>query len=151
MARLCDLAAPFGLVMDLEYMVFSGVKSLGAALALVEAAARPNLGVLVDALHWVRAGDIAHLQRSDRLGYVQLCDGPLRGPGETQALIQEARTRRLAPGEGEFPLRDLLMAMPANCVASIEVPLPPGCEPLAHACHLAHAARVVTAQQMAVS
>ena len=149
LSRLCDLAAPFGLALDLEYMIFSGVKSLGAAIGLVEAAGQPNLFVLVDALHWVRAGDIAAIRSVDRarLGYVQLCDGPLRGPSERQALIHEARTNRLAPGEGEFPLDELLAAMPPNCVASIEVPLPPGRVPLAHARHLALAGRAVVARQ----
>jgi sugar phosphate isomerase/epimerase len=145
---VCDLAAPFGLVLDLEYMIFSGVKSLQAAIALVEAAARPNLRVLVDALHWVRAGDTQAIESVDpgRLGYVQLCDGPLRGPSDSQALIQEARTDRLAPGEGEFPLGKLLAAMPPNCVASVEVPLPPGRDPLEHARHLASAGRAIAAR-----
>lgn len=44
LGRLCDLAAPFGLVMDLEYMIFSCVKSLEIALGLVGAAARPICG-----------------------------------------------------------------------------------------------------------
>jgi sugar phosphate isomerase/epimerase len=146
---LCDLAAPFGLVLDLEYMIFSGVKSLGAAIGLVAAAARPNLRVLVDALHWVRAGDIEAIESVDpgRLGYVQLCDGPLRGPSDSQALIREARTNRLAPGEGEFPLDKLLAAVPPDCVASVEVPLPPGREPLAHARHLASAGRAIAARR----
>ena len=146
--QLCDLAAPFGLTLDLEYMVFSGVKSLASAIALVETAARPNLKVLVDALHWVRAGDIANIRTADRarLGYVQLCDGPLHGPAGRDALVQEARTQRLVPGEGEFPLGDLLNVMPSHCVASLEVPLPPGDEPLAHARRLCRAARAVLAR-----
>jgi sugar phosphate isomerase/epimerase len=153
LARLCDLAAPFGLTLDLEYMIFSGVKSLRAAIALARSAVGPNLRVLVDALHWVRAGDIAELVLTDPawLGYVQLCDGPRRGPVDHDALIQEARTQRLAPGEGEFPLGDLLAAMPHNCVASLEVPLPPGRDPLAHARHLLKSARatIVRHQQAA--
>ena len=148
LGSLCDLAAPFGLVMDLEYMIFSGVKSLSSATLLVQAAARPNLAVLVDALHWVRAGDLGALRTADRarLGYVQLCDGPFRGPTEGNALVQEARTSRLAPGEGEFPLDDLLAGMPPRCVASVEVPLPPGREPLAHARHLCRATRQLCAR-----
>jgi sugar phosphate isomerase/epimerase len=143
LARLCDLAAPFGLTLDLEYMVFSGVKSLRSALDLVAATGRSNLQVLVDALHWMRAGDTAASLRQhiSRLGYVQLCDGPLHGPTERQALIQEARTDRLAPGEGEFPLQELVAAMPLSCVASLEVPLPAGQSPLAHARHLFEAAQ----------
>jgi sugar phosphate isomerase/epimerase len=99
--------------------------------------------VLVDALHWMRAGDAALLKsvHSSRLGYVQLCDGPLRGSADRQALIQEARTNRLALGEGEFPLDDLLAAMPPLCVASVEVPLPAGREMSAHARQLFEAAR----------
>jgi len=146
LSRLCELAAPLGLTVDLEYMVFSGVKSLEAALRIVRAAARPNLRVLVDALHWMRAGDsLAGLRAagSDLLGYVQLCDGPLQGPGTRELLLLEARTRRLSPGAGEFPLADLLRVMPRDCVLSLEVPLPPGCEALAHARQLLQSTRAL--------
>lgn len=151
--RLCDLAVPFSLTLDLEYMIFSGAKSLAAAIALTEVAARTNLKVLVDALHWVRAGDVAAIRTADpaRLGYVQLCDGPLHGPTGRDSLIHEARTQRLAPGEGEFPLGALLDAMPPGCVASLEVPMPLGAEPLAHARHLAQAARAVIARHEKVT
>lgn len=143
--RLCELAAPFGLTMDLEYMVFSGVKSLHAALNLVAAADCSNLRVLVDALHWVRAGDIGAIGPAhwDRLGYVQLCDGPLKGPAGRDALILEARAERMPPGDGEFPLDQLLEATPPHCVASVEVPLPSGQEPFAHAKRLREAARIL--------
>jgi sugar phosphate isomerase/epimerase len=153
LARLCDLAAPFGLTLDLEYMIFSGVKSLRAAIALVQTAARPNLRVLVDALHWVRAGDGAHIKTVDLawLGYLQLCDGRLHGPTDRDGLICEARTQRLAPGDGEFPLGDLLAAMPPNCVASLEVPLPLGRDPLTHARHLLQSARATVARHQQVA
>ena len=146
LARLCELAAPFGLTLDLEYMVFSGVRSLSNARELLAVANQPNLQILVDALHWMRAcDDTASLKTARKqLGYVQLCDGPLQAPIGRNALIQEARTQRLPPGEGEFPLDELLDAMPANCVASLEVPLPPGHDPLAHARRLQHAARTLT-------
>jgi sugar phosphate isomerase/epimerase len=148
LASLCDLAAPFGLTLDLEYMVFSGVRSLQAAHDLVEATGCSNLRVLVDALHWMRAGDAAAQKPADlsRLGYVQLCDGPFHGPAGGQALIQEARTNRLAPGDGEFPLDRLLAALPVQCVASIEVPLPAGWERQAHARHLHDTARALIAR-----
>jgi sugar phosphate isomerase/epimerase len=154
LARLAELAAPFGLTVDLEYMVFSGVKSLRAALAIVEAAAQPNLQVLVDALHWMRAGGtIADIRATPpgRIGYVQLCDGPALGPSGREALIAEARTSRLPPGEGEFPLHALLEAMPTACPVSIEVPLPSGEQPLRHARRMLAAARSVTEKQEAAS
>lgn len=148
LAGLCDLAQPLELVLDLEYMVFSGVRSLKSAIRLVAATGAPNLKVLVDALHWMRAGDTAaDLRAADpaRLGYLQLCDGPLQSPGDRDALIREARTNRLVPGDGDFPLGALLDAMPAACVASFEVPLPPGCEPQSHARNLLEGARRLTA------
>lgn len=145
LGQLCEHAASFGLTLDLEFMVFSGVKSLAAAVGLVAAVDRPDLLVLVDALHWMRArDDLASLRAAAaRLGYVQLCDGPLIAPVGRKALIQEARTSRLVPGEGEFPLEELLHAMPPDCVASLEVPLPAGCDPLFHARRLQDAARTL--------
>jgi sugar phosphate isomerase/epimerase len=144
LAGLCALAQPFGLILDLEYMIFSGVRSLKEALAIVRATGAPNLRVLVDALHWMRAGDtVADLRAADpaQLGTVQLCDGPLAGPKDRDALIREARTDRKVPGEGQFPLTAMLDAMPPDCVISLEVPLPPGREPCAHARHLLEATR----------
>jgi sugar phosphate isomerase/epimerase len=144
LVRLAELAAPFGLMLDLEYMVFSGVKSLSAALAVTRAAAQPNLQVLVDALHWMRARDtVADIRAAPAgsLSYVQLCDGPRQAPMDCDALIQEARTDRRPPGDGEFPLAQLLDAMPQDCVASIEVPMPPGDDPALHARRLRDAAQ----------
>ena len=154
LARLAELAAPFGLTVDLEYMVFSGVKSLAAALAITQAAGKPNLQVLVDALHWMRAGDtVADIAAAPpgRIGYAQLCDGPCQSPAGREALIAEARTHRLPPGEGEFPLRALLEAMPPDCPVSIEVPLPGGEEPLVHARRLLAATQNLLAKQEAAS
>lgn len=149
LARLCELAAPLGLTVDLEYMIFSGVKSLPSALEIVRAARQPNLQVLVDALHWMRAGDgITAIEAAPpgSLGYVQLCDGRLATPAGRDELIREARTNRLPPGEGQFPLDDLLRAMPPNCCASVEVPLPPGKAPQAHADKLFQAAQILVAR-----
>ncbi len=147
--ELAGLAAPFGLTLDLEYMVFSGVKSLNAALAVLTAADAANLRVLVDALHWARAGDTAQSIRAagpHLLDYVQLCDAPAASPVGREALIAEARTSRLPPGEGALALKDLLSAMPADCVASLEVPLPPGDDAGTHARRLLAAARTLAAR-----
>lgn len=145
LAELAHCAIPFGLTLDLEYMVFSGIRSLKAAQAVVAAASGSNLRVLVDALHWARAGDDAAAIRAALpvLDYVQLCDAPAAAPVGREALIKEARTCRLPPGEGALALEDLLAAMPKDCVASLEVPLPPGHDPAAHARRLLAAARTL--------
>lgn len=151
LSRLAELAAPFGLTVDLEYMVFSGIRSLGTALAVTRATSQPNLQILVDALHWMRAGDtIADIRAAPAgsIGYCELCDGPRQAPAGREALITEARARRLPPGQGEFPLRALLDVMPSDCPVSIEVPLPPGADPAYHARRLLAAARGVIERKM---
>ena len=146
LSEFARTAAPFGLTLDLEYMVFSGVKTLNAALAVVKAADAANLKVLVDALHWARAG-AEDIRAADPalLGYVQLCDAPATAPVGRDGLIAEARTHRLPPGEGALTLGALLEAMPQDCTASLEVPPLPGHDPLAHARTLLAAARSVCA------
>lgn len=153
LAGLCELSAPLGLTIDLEYMVFSGVKSLQAAIEVIHTARQPNLQVLVDALHWMRAGDtLAQVTAGlPDLGYVQLCDGPLQAPAGREFLIQEARTSRMPPGEGQFPLVSLLRAMPAQCVISVEVPLPPGRDAQAHAHRLLQATRGIIQENQETS
>jgi hypothetical protein len=44
------------------------------------------------------------------------------GPTDTPALIREARTGRLLPGEGVLPLADLVAALPPDVPLAIEAP-----------------------------
>jgi hypothetical protein len=44
------------------------------------------------------------------------------GPGDAPALIREARTGRLLPGEGVLPLAELVAALPAGAPLAIEAP-----------------------------
>jgi sugar phosphate isomerase/epimerase len=143
--RLCDLAAPYGLALDLEFMIWRPVARLAEAVAIVAAAGRRNGRVLVDALHLARSGGtpaaVAAVDPS-LIGSVQLCDAPLAQPEPTR-IIEEARTGRLAPGEGELPLDALLDALPESTPIAVEVPLArslPGATPLERARHI----RVVT-------
>src|SRR5262249_56347034 len=67
--------------------------------------------------------DVASVDPS-LLRYAQLCDaGPdMPGPTDTPALIREARTGRLLPGEGVLPLKALVEALPASAPLAIEAP-----------------------------
>jgi len=125
MAELCDLAAPFGIAVDLEFMPFRPVQSLAHAVDVVRRAARPNAHVLVDALHVFRSGsslaDLAGLDRA-LLGTFQICDAPAVAPPHDQ-LVVEARTNRLLPGTGGLDLRGLMAALPADIAYGVEVPL----------------------------
>jgi len=88
---------------------------------------RPNASVLIDALHFSRSGGLpVHLAQVDPalLRYAQICDaGPDRpAPTDPPALIREARTGRLMPGDGVLPLRELVAALPAGAPLAIEAP-----------------------------
>lgn len=125
-AALCDLAARFGMGVDLECMAWRKVASLPDALDVVKAAARSNGGALVDALHLSRTGGSPRDVRDVPPGLIrsaQLCDAPAALPTSTEAIIQEARSQRLPPGEGALPLRDLLAALPDGTTLSVEVPM----------------------------
>ena len=56
-AALCELGAPLGLTMDLEPMPWTDVKNLQQAARVVVAAKRSNAGVLIDPIHFDRAGN----------------------------------------------------------------------------------------------
>ncbi|MCF4123782.1 sugar phosphate isomerase/epimerase family protein [Methylobacterium sp. SyP6R] len=125
-AELCDLAAGFGMGVDLECMAWRRVASLPDAVRVVEAAGRPNGGVLVDALHLARTGGSPEDVRAvppHLIRHAQLCDAPAQAPDSTEAIIQEARAGRLPPGEGALPLQALVAALPPTTALSIEVPV----------------------------
>jgi sugar phosphate isomerase/epimerase len=125
-AALCDLAAGFGMGVDLECMAWRKVASLPDAVQVVKTAGRSNGGALVDALHLSRTGGLPSDVRDVPRGLIrsaQLCDAPADRPTSTDAIIQEARSRRLPPGEGGLPLRDLLAALPAGAALSVEIPM----------------------------
>lgn len=124
-AKFCEAAARHGLTADLEFMPWTFVPDLNAAISIVEQVEQPNAGILVDALHFDRSdGTISDLARvpAGRLHYWQLCDGPAERPATTEGLLHAARAERMFPGEGGIDLISLTRAMPAKITISIEVP-----------------------------
>jgi sugar phosphate isomerase/epimerase len=125
--ELCERAAPYRLNVGLEFAVYTGVRTLAHAADVVAKSRQPNAGVLIDALHFSRSGGLpAHVASVDPslLRYVQICDaGPdMPSATDTPALIREARTGRLLPGEGVLPLKELVAALPAGLPLAIEAP-----------------------------
>jgi sugar phosphate isomerase/epimerase len=125
--ELCDRAAPYGLHICLEFAIYTGVRTLAHAAGVVARSKRPNASVLVDALHFSRSGGLpAHIARVEPslFRYAQICDaGPdMPDPGDTPALVREARTGRLLPGEGVLPLAELVAALPDSVPLAIEAP-----------------------------
>jgi sugar phosphate isomerase/epimerase len=124
LGHLCDLALDVGLTVDLEFPWWTETGDLATAAAIVASAARPNAGVLVDALHLFRSGSSpAELPAlpQDWLRFVQLCDAPPHRPASVDEAIRVARAARSLPGYGVLPLADLLDRLPA-VPYSLEVP-----------------------------
>jgi sugar phosphate isomerase/epimerase len=125
--ELCDQAAQYDLQVNLEFAVYTGVRTLAHAADVVARSKRPNASVLIDALHFSRSGGLpAHIAQIDPslFRYAQICDaGPdMPGPTDTPNLVREARTERLLPGEGVLPLKDLVAALPPDLPLAIEAP-----------------------------
>jgi sugar phosphate isomerase/epimerase len=131
--ELCDRAAAYGLQVCLEFAIYTGVRTLAHAAHVVARSKRPNASVLIDALHFSRSGGLpSHVASVDPtlLRYAQICDAfsDMPGPSDTPALIREARTGRLLPGEGALPLEELVAALPEGAPLAIEAP----CRATAH-------------------
>jgi len=122
-AALCVLASEFGLSVNLEFVGFSSVRSLQEAVAVVTGAAQPNAGIVVDSLHLTRSGGspaaLAHIDPV-LIGLAHVCDGPLQA--FENPYLTEAVYERQIPGEGEFPLRSFVAALPPDVMIGVEVP-----------------------------
>lgn len=123
--QIGELAAARGLGLDLECMAWRGINTPYACLDLIAASSAPDAAYLVDALHHSRCGgtpaDIAAMP-SARLVSAQLCDAPATAPGDSSALLAEARGGRLLPGEGGLDLAGIVAALPVGTVISVELP-----------------------------
>ena len=120
-AALCDRASEAGLLVHLEFMPISGVRDFQTALHIVETAARPNAGLMLDVWHFVRSGsDRAAIEaNAARVLAIQLDDCPAE-PEEN--LIAETLNRRLMPGEGDADVVGLIRALDAGgCTAPLGV------------------------------
>ena len=119
---LSDRAAAHGLDVALECMPHTDLPNLASAWRIIEGAARDNGGLRLDAFHLFHAGDtvdaVARLPRA-AIKAVQLNDGP---PAPFVDYEQAMVSQRVACGDGEFPLRELLDALDGiSCPLSIEV------------------------------
>jgi sugar phosphate isomerase/epimerase len=122
LARLCDMAAGFGIIVGLEFNGFSAVRTIDRAAAILAATDRANVALVCDMLHLVRSGggaaDVA--RHRDRIGYLQLSDGPSDIAADLR--WHEAIRERMLPGDGAFPLAATLAAIRPGTVIDIEVP-----------------------------
>jgi sugar phosphate isomerase/epimerase len=136
LARLTADAAEHGIRPTLEPISYQPVSRVADAAAIARAA---GAAVLLDALHIQRGGssmDEVRALEPDLVPCLQLCDGPLAVPAslplpaelplgmtaDGSVLQVEARVQRQVVGDGEFPLAELLAAVPPATPISVEVP-----------------------------
>ncbi|BCQ25318.1 TIM barrel protein [Caballeronia sp. NK8] len=126
LAALCDIAQPYGLSPSLEPMPWTDAKDIVQGARIVTAAGRANTGLIVDPIHFDRAGSSTETLRAlprEWFGYVQFCDASAARPADLDTLLYQARAERMIPGEGGLDLAGILRALPDDLPLSIEVPM----------------------------
>jgi sugar phosphate isomerase/epimerase len=150
LAALVEDARKYGIRPSVEPISYQPLDSVTAAGLLVE---ETGCGIMLDMLHFVRAGGrVTQLEDlpAGAVTVIQLCDGPHGTPAlpvpRSMPLGQdvngsarqiESRSKRLAPGEGVFPLREILAALP-DAPISVEVPDVAAIEAVGTDVHLKH-------------
>ena len=123
-AELCDLAKPFGLTVEFEFVTFAAISTLADAAAIVHSSARENGGICIDTLHFFRSN--TQLTELDALPqsffrFMQLCDAPMEPPTSVDGLIFAARADRKFVGEGALDLASVIRRLPPMPY-SLEIP-----------------------------
>ena len=123
-AQYAQMAATRGMLAALEYMPMMWPIDIHEAAAFVADSGAANARVLIDAMHFYRGGsqaaDLARVEPA-LIGYVQICDVPM--PATNPDYGMEARDNRLAPGDGDLPLAELLAALPRDVTIGLELPM----------------------------
>ena len=126
LATLCRHAEASGMRVALEFGIFTEVKDLATAMAILDQVAHPLRALLIDPIHVDRSGTtVAQIAKVDPalLPYAQFCDAPAQrpDPADFDAVIHDAINLREQCGEGALPLAALYHALPANIPLAIEL------------------------------
>lgn len=107
-ARVCDRARDLGMTVHLEFMPFTGIKSLRTAWDIVRTADRPNGNIMFDYWHFMRSDPDLKLLSTipgSRIAMVQVTDAHAKPQAAT--LLDDCMHHRLLPGEGAFPIIEI--------------------------------------------
>jgi sugar phosphate isomerase/epimerase len=122
LAALVELAGEYGLGVNLEPVAFARTRTLAEAEHLILDAV-VDAGIIFDTLYLVRNGGSVDDLKSlppGRIRYVQINDGIAHMPPED--MLAEASGERLYPGEGVFPLAEMLREAPRDVPWGVEAP-----------------------------
>jgi sugar phosphate isomerase/epimerase len=126
LAELCRHAEGSGMRVALEFGIFTEVKNLRQAMAVLDSVAHPLRALLIDPIHVDRSGttadEIAAVPR-ELLPYAQFCDAPTKrpDPDNFDAIITDAIDLREQCGEGGLDLISIYNALPDGIPLSIEL------------------------------
>ncbi|MGO1184304.1 MAG: sugar phosphate isomerase/epimerase family protein [Micrococcaceae bacterium] len=135
LGELVATARDYGIRPCMEPISYQPLSSFNTARRFAE---ETGAGLMLDTLHVFRSGTtVAQLAEipAEHIAVVQLCDGAWKEPSVVDDSVvlplgqsvggsprqYEARVHRLLPGEGEFPLVEVLRLFPEAPV-SVEVP-----------------------------
>lgn len=125
-ARACELAAPLGLTLDLEFISwYLETGDVTKAASILEATNATNKGMLVDILQFERSNsrieDLTALP-TEWFTWCHLCDAPAKRPDTLEDMTHQGRAERQFPGQGGLRVREILEALPDGIVCSLEIP-----------------------------
>jgi sugar phosphate isomerase/epimerase len=124
--ELCRHAEGSGMRVALEFGIFTEVKNLRMAMAVLDDVTHPLRALLIDPIHVDRSGttalEIAAVPK-DLLPYAQFCDAPAQrpDPDNFNEIITDAIDLREQCGAGGLDLVSLYNVLPANIPLSIEL------------------------------
>lgn len=122
--KICDLAKPYGLTVELEFPTFSQLTNLQEAVDVVAAAGRTNCGILIDTLYLhfskVSLHELEALPE-EWIHFMHICDTAGKNVNKREELIHIARDDRRYLGEGCINFKPVLDRLPAVPL-SIELP-----------------------------
>lgn len=122
--QLCEWGAAGNMRVALEFLMITAVQSMDAALDIIARTDHPAAGLLVDTIHFQRAGhEPSELAKVDPhlLPYSQICDGKLNCQQDFDHYLEDAIDLRCAPGEGKLPVKEILDALPDHIPLSLEI------------------------------
>ena len=122
-ATLAEMAAARGLLTTIEFAPSLTIDDLDSAVAALHHIDRPDVGLLIDTMHLVRAGhtvdDLIAID-PELIRYAQLSDHTTSQRGQT---YRDDTMDRMPPGEGELPLHEIVAALPPAVTIGIEIPM----------------------------
>jgi sugar phosphate isomerase/epimerase len=123
-AELCELAKPFGLTVELEYVPIANVKNLAGAVDVLQTSKQDNAGLMIDIHHFHRAGDkVENLDAVPRdwFRFLHLCDAIGEIPSSMEEMTRILREERSYVGEGGIDVASIVNRIP-EIPCSIELP-----------------------------